>query len=111
MDYVIFLIFAGIDILLGYLIKKYSLANILIGYEAHRHDPVKFSRIGGNNLLGLGLCLILSSIILLTLPQLLALDSEQVSRLAKYCFGVLHLYFVGSFYYKVLVRKKADVIA
>ena len=67
---VVFLIMGSFDILLGFIIKKFQLADIVAGYDSKKHDKKKTADIVGSNFILMGLLLVFITIIYYFVPSL-----------------------------------------
>ena len=67
---IVFLVMGSFDVLLGFLIKKYQLADIIAGYDPNKYDKKKLCDIVGSNFLLMGLLLIFITIVYFFIPTL-----------------------------------------
>lgn len=66
---VLFSIIGIFNILLGYLIKRYKLVNIIAGFNPAKDDKIKTADIYGSNFMLMGLLMILITIIYYIIPS------------------------------------------
>ena len=107
----LFVIFGVIDLLLGFSIKKYRLANIVIGYEDKKHDRNKFCSLAGNHLIGLGIVLLTCWLVIICISQVNQLEADFVNDLWVYSFQLAHFIVLTGFYYRLFFRKEANIEA
>ena len=67
---IVFLIMGSFNILLGFLMMKYQLADIIAGFDERKYDRKKSADIVGSNFLLMGLLMILITIIYYFVPSL-----------------------------------------
>lgn len=67
---IVFLIIGFFTLLLGYLIKKNQIADIIAGFNPNKFDKKIFTQIYGNNLMLMGFLIILITLIYFILPTL-----------------------------------------
>lgn len=67
---IIFLIMGSFNILLGFVMKKYQLVDIIAGYDERKYDKKKSADIVGSNFLLMGLLMILITSIYFFVPTL-----------------------------------------
>ena len=66
----VFLIMGAFDLMLGFLIKKFELADLVSGYNPKKHDKKKTADIVGSNFMLMGLLMILLTVIYIVFPGL-----------------------------------------
>lgn len=67
---IVFLIMGAFDILLGFVIKKYQLADIVAGFNPYKHDKKRTTDIVGSNFMLMGILMILITVIYFFVPTL-----------------------------------------
>jgi hypothetical protein len=67
---VVFLIMGSFDVLLGFVIKRFQLADIIAGYDFHKYDKKKITDIVGSNFILMGLLIIFITIVYYFVPAL-----------------------------------------
>ena len=67
---IVFVIMGSFDVLLGFIIKKFQLVDIIAGYDARKYDKKKMADIVGSNFLLMGLLLIFITIVYFFIPTL-----------------------------------------
>lgn len=67
---IIFLIWGVFNILLGFIMKKYQLAEIIAGFDERKYDKKKSADIAGSNFMLMGLLMIFITIIYFFVPAL-----------------------------------------
>ena len=67
---IVFLVMGSFDVLLGFLIKKYQLADIIAGYNPRKYDKKQLCDIVGSNFLLMGLLMIFITILYFFVPAL-----------------------------------------
>lgn len=107
----LFVIFGVIGLLLGFSIKKYRLANIVIGYKDKKHDRNKFCSLAGNHLFWLGIILITCWLVIICISQVNQLEADFVNDLWVYSFQLAHFIVLTGFYFRLFFRKKANIEA
>lgn len=80
---IVILIMGSFNILLGFLMMKYQLADIIAGFNERKYDRKKSADIVGSNFLLMGLLMIFITIIYYFVPSL-SLDLYLVSELLVY---------------------------
>lgn len=67
---IVFLIMGSFNILLGFLMKKYQLADIIAGFDERKYDRKKSADIVGSNFFLMGLLMILITVLYYFVPAL-----------------------------------------
>ncbi len=67
---IVFLVMGSFDVLLGFLIRKYQLADIIAGYDPNKYDKKQLCDIVGSNFLLMGLLMIFITILYFFVPTL-----------------------------------------
>lgn len=67
---IVFLIMGSFNILLGFLMMKYQLADIIAGFDERKYDRKKSADIVGSNFLLMGLLMIFITILYYFVPSL-----------------------------------------
>lgn len=67
---VVFIVMGIFDVLLGFIIKRYQLADIIAGYDSHKYDKKKITDIVGSNFILMGLLIIFITIVYYFVPAL-----------------------------------------
>ena len=67
---IVFLVMGSFDVLLGFLIKKYQLADIIAGYNPRKYDKKQLCDIVGSNFLLMGRLMIFITILYFFVPAL-----------------------------------------
>lgn len=68
--WIVFIIWGSFNILLGFIIKKYQLADIIAGYDSSKYDKKKICDIVGSDFFLMGLLMVFITIIYFFVPAL-----------------------------------------
>lgn len=105
MGYLIFSFFGLIHILLGLLIKKVKMVDLIIGYNNNKHDKEKVAIFFGNHFIWLGILVSFVPVIFY-LVEVKPIQYDSILSMTFFIFMVLsHTLVVIKLYYRLFTNK------
>lgn len=105
MGYLIFLFFGLIHFLLGLLIKKGKMVDLIIGYNNKKHDKEKMANFFGDHFIWLGIMVSFVSVIIY-LVEVKPIQYDSILSMTFFIFNMLsHVLVVLKLYYKLYTNK------